>query len=91
VRELMNIINSAVIIESSNELKKDSLPHYFLENLKSTNHVNSEYAHKTLQEIEKEHIKKVLALNEWNKSRASKVLGISRVSLISKVKKYNLE
>ena len=91
VRELMNIINSAVIIESSNELKKNSLPHYFLKNLKSVDHVNNEYEHKTLQEVEKEHIKKVLALNEWNKSRASKVLGISRVSLISKVKKYNLE
>jgi transcriptional regulator with PAS, ATPase and Fis domain len=41
--------------------------------------------------VEKEHIKKVLAVNEWNKTRAAKVLGISRVSLISKVKKYNLE
>ena len=32
VRELMNIINSAIIIESGNELLKKSLPQYFLEN-----------------------------------------------------------
>ncbi|MBN1548527.1 MAG: sigma-54-dependent Fis family transcriptional regulator, partial [Syntrophaceae bacterium] len=31
IRELINIINSSVIIESSEELRKKSLPHYFLE------------------------------------------------------------
>ena len=91
VRELMNILNSAVIIESSNELKKNSLPHYFLENLKTSEHISNDFSLKSLQDVEKEHIKKVLAVNEWNKTRAAKVLGISRVSLISKVKKYNLE
>ena len=32
IRELMNVINSAVIIETGSELNKKSLPHYFLEN-----------------------------------------------------------
>jgi transcriptional regulator with PAS, ATPase and Fis domain len=62
-----------------------------LENLKTTEHISNDFSLKSLQDVEKEHIKKVLAVNEWNKTRAAKVLGISRVSLISKVKKYNLE
>jgi len=91
VRELMNIINSAVIIESSKEIKKNSLPHYFLETIKTTDIVNNSFALKSIQEVEKEHIQKVLALKDWNKTHASKALGISRVSLIAKIKKYNLE
>ena len=91
IRELMNIINSAVIIESSGEIRKNSLPHYFLETMKTSDHVENDFALKSLQDVEKDHIKKVLGLNNWNKTRASKVLGISRVSLISKIKKYNLE
>ena len=91
IRELMNIINSAVIIESSGEIRKNSLPHYFLETMKTSDHVENDFALKSLQDVEKDHIKKVLGLNDWNKTRASKVLGISRVSLISKIKKYNLE
>jgi two-component system response regulator AtoC len=91
VRELMNIINSAMIIESSDEIKENSLPHYFLENVKVAEDSTTDYALKSLQEMEKEHIKKVLAFNHWNKTKASKILGISRVNLIAKVKKYNIE
>ncbi len=91
IRELMNIINSAMIIESSDEIKENSLPHYFLENIKVPGDSTTDYALKTLQEMEKEHIKKALAFNNWNKTKTSKILGISRVNLIAKVKKYNLE
>ena len=91
VRELMNIINSAVIIESSGEIKKNSLPHYFLETMKTSNYVESDFALKSLKDVEMEHIKKILSLHDWNKTRAAKALGISRVSLISRIKKYNLQ
>ena len=91
VRELMNIINSAMIVESSAELQKKSLPHYFLES--SHNQVESYHGGplKSLQEVEKDHIKKVLSHTKNNKTQASKILGISRVNLIAKIKKYELE
>ena len=91
VRELMNIISSAMIIESSDEIKENSFPHYFLENVKVSEELKTDYDLKSLQDIEKEHIKKVLSFSHWNKTKASKILGISRVNLIAKVKKYNLE
>jgi len=91
VRELMNIINSSVIIEKGNKITKQSLPHYFLKNTSKMNCFNGREQYlNSLEEVEKSHIKKVLEVTNWNKTKASKILGISRVSLISKVKKYNL-
>lgn len=63
VRELMNIINSAMIIELSDELKENSLPHYFLENVRITGDSTTDYTLKSLQEMEREHIKKAMAFS----------------------------
>jgi len=92
IRELMNIINSAIVVESGNELRKASLPSYFLENSRSMPEpvLHGEVL-KSLQEVEKEHIRKVLEHTGNNKTVAARILGISRVSLIAKVKKYELE
>ncbi|MCK4835099.1 MAG: sigma-54-dependent Fis family transcriptional regulator [Candidatus Aminicenantes bacterium] len=91
IRELMNIINSAIIVESNHELRKKSLPHYFLSNNRIPDDFAEESASRSLVEVEREHIKKVLKLTSMNKTRAAKILGISRVNLISKTKKYKLE
>ncbi|OPX99164.1 MAG: Transcriptional regulatory protein ZraR [Syntrophorhabdus sp. PtaB.Bin006] len=92
VRELMNIINSAVIIESTNELRKKSLPNYFLENTVNLSDAGLiDMPLKSLNDVEKHHIKKILSYTRGNKTRAAQILGISRVSLLSKVKKYKLE
>ena len=91
IRELMNIINSAVIIDSGTELHKKSLPHYFLENsgIRETTVAGRQLL--TLSEMEKEQIRAVLAHTGGNKSQAAKILGISRVNLLAKVKKYQLQ
>jgi DNA-binding protein Fis len=44
----------------------------------------------SLENMEKIHLSKVLKRLEWNKSKASKFLGISRATLRAKIKKYNL-
>jgi two-component system response regulator PilR (NtrC family) len=91
IRELMNVINSAVIIEPGSELNKKSLPHYFLENSGLKEDSDMDFQLKTLSEIEKEQIKKIFLYTKGNKSKAAKILGISRVNLIAKIKKYQLE
>ncbi len=92
VRELMNLINSAILVESGKELRKASLPSYFLDQCHDQREVHSRGERLlSLQEVEKEHIRKVLDHTNNNKTVASRILGISRVSLISKVKKYELE
>jgi len=93
VRELINIINSAIIVESTNELRKKSLPGYFTENnhIPSTAQAGDENDIPcSLSELEKEHINHVLKFTNNNKTRAADILGISRVNLLAKLKKYQL-
>jgi DNA-binding NtrC family response regulator len=92
VRELMNIINSAVIIESLNEIRKKSLPNYFLEDSSVLADAGPlEMPLKTLEDVEKDHIRKILGHTGGNKTKAAQILGISRVNLIAKTKKYKVE
>ncbi|OGV29704.1 MAG: hypothetical protein A2499_00675, partial [Stygiobacter sp. RIFOXYC12_FULL_38_8] len=91
VRELMNLINSAIIVETGDELKKKSLPNYFLENNNSYGLVDRESAICSLAEMEKEHIGKILRFANNNRTKAAEILGISRVNLIAKIKKYSLD
>ncbi|OPY07752.1 MAG: Transcriptional regulatory protein ZraR [Syntrophus sp. PtaB.Bin001] len=91
VRELENIINSAVLLETGKELTRRSLPQYFLEaTLKGHKNSNSS-PEKTMAEMEKEYIERVLKYTHGNRSAASRILNISRVSLISKIKQYNAD
>ena len=91
VRELMNIINSAIIVESGCELRKKSLPHYFLEKAHISGESINGMVPRNLQQVEMDHIRKVLEYTRNNKTNAAKILGISRVNLIAKIKKYVLE
>jgi DNA-binding NtrC family response regulator len=100
IRELENIINSAAVIEQTNTLTLQSLPVEFLDLAKK--HPNPDNITKfqtqtdlenpmTLEEMEVKHIKKVLEMTDGNRSQAAKILGITRVTLISKIKKYGFE
>jgi transcriptional regulator with PAS, ATPase and Fis domain len=90
IRELMNIINSAIIVESSNVLTKKALPNYFLGNNNSSVGFEEEETPQSLKNIEMLHIQKVLQFTHFNNTKAAEILGISRVSLISKIKEYKL-
>ncbi|MGA3173214.1 MAG: sigma-54 dependent transcriptional regulator [Syntrophorhabdales bacterium] len=91
VREMMNIINSAVIIESTGELRKKSFPNYFLENTVVGDNNIGDISVKSLEEVENDHIRKILAYTGGNRTKASQILGISRISLLAKIRKYKLE
>ena len=44
-----------------------------------------------MSELEREHIERVLRHTDGNRTAAAKILGVSRVTLISKIKEYKLE
>jgi DNA-binding NtrC family response regulator len=46
---------------------------------------------KSLSEMEKKHIRQVLHDNKWNIIRSAQVLGIDRVTLYNKIRKYELK
>jgi PAS domain S-box-containing protein len=47
-------------------------------------------ADRSLEDVEREHIRVVLGGVSGNRTKASRILGISRVTLLSKIKKYKL-
>jgi DNA-binding NtrC family response regulator len=80
VRELENAVERAMVVAQEPELREQD----FI--LKPRNHNGS--ASKSLEEIEKAHILRVLEDCGWNQTRAAEVLGIDRVTLHHKIKRY---
>ena len=48
-------------------------------------------AAKSLEEVEVDHIRQVLAMNSWNIQRSAQVLGIDRATLYKKIRKNDLK
>jgi DNA-binding NtrC family response regulator len=98
VRELENIINGAVLVETTEELQRSSLPQDFLEVILkarppvvSTGEAAGDVADRSLEQVEREHIERVLRRTDGNRTAAARVLGISRVTLIARIRQYKLD
>ncbi len=87
VRELKNVVERAVLYAKGAELTMKDLPPELVQSrgAPAPAFVLSQ------DEAEKENIRKVLAAFEGNKTQAAKQLGVSRTTLLSKIKKFNLE
>lgn len=82
VRELQHAMEKAVILCEGSQIEKND---FNLEVLKS----ETKYSN-TLEDMEKQHILKVLNENSWNMTQTSKELGINRSTLYDKIRKYEL-
>jgi len=91
VRELENVIERAVALENGPVIRPDVLPDYIRNRSFETYRVNSPSEIPTLEEQEKRYIAWVMEKCDGNKSRAAKLMGIDRVSLWRKMKRYGLE
>ncbi|MDP3683172.1 MAG: sigma-54 dependent transcriptional regulator, partial [Ignavibacteria bacterium] len=97
VRELEHIIERAIIFSDDNIIRPDVL---FLSTKKKkaaepapnaihfNNHPSDELS---IDELERNHILKILDLNGWERTKTAEHLGISQKTLYSKIKKYHLE
>lgn len=83
VRELEHFLESVSVIAEGNLVREKDLPFPKGE--------EGEEAVRTLEEVEREHISKVLTLCAGNKKRASRLLGIPRATLYRKIERYGLE
>jgi DNA-binding NtrC family response regulator len=97
VRELRNVIERAVILETSRELTTRSI---VLGRATSTHEevasflrveVGANGEPPTLREVEATYVTKVLELVAWNKTRAAKILGITFPTIQKKIQDYGLE
>jgi two-component system response regulator AtoC len=81
VRELRGIVESAVLSGDTPEITLEDLRPYLRETPAGT-------AEMSLDEIERQHIAKVLDFTRGKKTRAADILGISRKTLLEKRKRY---
>lgn len=93
VRELENAMERAVILSTGEYIMERSLPLAIQQATESESGEIPSHAlaNKSLDDIEKEAITATLAETADNKSEAARRLGITRATLHSKLKKYNLE
>jgi DNA-binding NtrC family response regulator len=90
VRELENIMERGVALAQGKQPGIQDLPSTLIEH--SVHVVRDESGHlPTLVEREADYIRYVLEHGGQNRTRAAKILGIDRVSLWRKLKKYGLE
>lgn len=90
IRELENVIERAVTLAREERLTTANLPPALVERAV---HVVREESGRlpTLSEREADYIQYVLNRSGQNRTRAAKILGIDRVSLWRKLKKYGME
>jgi two-component system response regulator AtoC len=96
VRELRNLIERVVLLEEGQRLLPDHLPAEFTGRATATPPgaapaAKDAIALPTLAQMEAEHISEVLRLTAGNKSRAARILGISRQGLIEKLRRLRIE
>ena len=87
LRELQNVIKRAVLLTSGDTVEKEALPKEVYRskesNVKVDNFSKADY--------EKEQIVKALKQSNFNKSKAAKLLQITRKTLYNKINHYNLD
>ncbi|MBS1685559.1 MAG: sigma-54-dependent Fis family transcriptional regulator [Bacteroidetes bacterium] len=82
IRELRNVIERAIIL-CDGELRPEFLPMEFTYQESGTNSL-------VLEEVEKQHIKRVLNITKGNKAEAARVLDIGLNTLYRKIETFNL-
>jgi DNA-binding NtrC family response regulator len=99
IRELKNVIERAVLISSNGTLHPNYLGITIDTRKKVTANDNDmgdvgksaeELNARSLANIEKQHIQRVLIETSWRRTEAAKILGINRTTLYNKIKEYGL-
>ena len=92
VRELRNVIERAVLLETTDKIGLNSIviaPAEYTE--PSENTAPSHIRDFSLAKAERELISRALQETGWQKTQAAALLGISRATLYAKVEQYNIE
>jgi two-component system response regulator HydG len=82
VRELKNVIEGIVVMAKTKKIKPEELPAYLLD---SSEHEYPQEVTQTLKELEVATVRKALQQCQGNKTKAAKLLGVSRKTLYKKI------
>lgn len=94
VRELRNVIESMLVLTDKKTLDVEDIPEEIRSQSSPTRTTAivplTSLAGKSLQELEKEHIRNTLELTKGNREQAANILGIAPRTLYRKLKEYDL-
>jgi len=88
IRELRNVLERAMIVGRGAEMI--DVRHLPAEVRDSSIPLSENHVARTLDEIERVHIERTLRVHNANRTHAARELGISRATLIKKIKEYGL-
>jgi DNA-binding NtrC family response regulator len=92
VRELRNVIDRAILLETTDKISLNSI---IINPEEPEEFFNNDSCEKvkdfSLAKAEQELIARVLQETNWQKTKAAELLGISRATLYAKVKQHNIE
>jgi len=89
IRELRNVLERAMIMGRG---AAEILPMHLPSEVRDASGASvSHYTPKSLEEVERVHMERTLRAHSGNRTRAARELGISRATLIKKIKDYNLD
>jgi two-component system response regulator HydG len=89
VREMRNVLERAMIMARDTE--RLAVQHLPLEVREASGRGVEHHVPRTLAEVERSHVDRTLRAHNANRTRTAKELGISRATLIKKIKEYGLE
>jgi DNA-binding NtrC family response regulator len=88
IRELRNVLERAMIVaRGSRQIAIEHLP----PDVRRSGGAAASHVPRTLHDVERAHIERTLRAHNENRTRAARELGISRATLINKIKEYQLD
>ena len=90
IRELKNVLESAVILSKNQNIDLEDLPSYIIKDA-GCEHLLKIGLPTTMKEIEKNAIIEILKITNGNRSKASEILGITRKTLGTKIAEYEID
>lgn len=97
VRELEHVLEGAILLSSSDFIEESDLAMYSHRTDRSssgeeeTQSATPSGSHISLEQLEKEHIERVLRLNNFSRAKTAESLGISKKTLYLKIKRYGMK
>ncbi|HOX36967.1 MAG TPA: sigma-54 dependent transcriptional regulator [Candidatus Brocadiia bacterium] len=90
VRQLKNCVEHMVVVSRDDVLDTDDLPDYVVGRSAPVEGASPENAPMTLEDLEREHVRRVLQMVGGNREKAAQILGIGERTLYRKIERYDL-